>query len=189
MKKSVTCKTCSINFERVFDYRKIWSGNCRACANKIKRIGKIYVKRRNCEDCNIKIYQYNKTDKCKSCWMKINLEKGFWTGKKRPHISGEKSHWWIKDRTKIKISDKFKEDANYKIWRKEVYAKDSWKCKIFNSDCKGRIEAHHILNWKDYPELRYEINNGITLCHAHHPRGRKKEAELSPYLKSLVTNL
>lgn len=59
---------------------------------------------------------------------------------------------------------------------------------IENKDCKGRLEAHHILNWMDYPELRYEINNGITLCHAHHPRGRAKEKQLSPFYQELVAS-
>lgn len=70
------------------------------------------------------------------------------------------------------------------IGRKEI---DNWKCRIINNDCKGRLEAHHILNWKDYSELRYDINNGITLCHAHHPRGRANEKRLSPYFMELVS--
>ena len=51
------------------------------------------------------------------------------------------------------------------------------------------METHHILSWKDYPELHYQINNGITLCHAHHPRGKENEAKLSPYLQSLVAEM
>ena len=35
-------------------------------------------------------------------------------------------------------------------------------------------------------KLRYEINNGITLCHAHHPRGRAKGKQLTPYFQELV---
>lgn len=60
------------------------------------------------------------------------------------------------------------------------------KSRIYNIDCSGQIEAHHILGWKSYPELRYETNNGITLCHAHHPRKREDEAKLSPYFQKLV---
>ena len=62
------------------------------------------------------------------------------------------------------------------------------KSRIADINCSGRLEAHHILDWINYPELRYEINNGITLCHAHHPRGRAKEKELSPYFVELVTS-
>ena len=65
--------------------------------------------------------------------------------------------------------------------------RDNWKCKINNSDCKGRLEVHHILGFTKFPELRYDINNGITLCHFHHPRVREEEKRLSPYFMELVS--
>ena len=99
---------------------------------------------------------------------------------------GEKHGNYIKDRTKLVTSEKKHLDTKYREWMFSVKKRDGWKCRIINADCKGRLESHHILNWKEYPELRYEINNGITLCHAHHPRGRKNEARLSPYFKKLV---
>ena len=103
--------------------------------------------------------------------------------------SGDKCYNWIKDRTKVIQSDRNLHDPEYKQWRKKVCNRDHWKCKINNSDCEGRLEAHHILGWKKYPELRYNINNGITLCHAHHPRKRSEEARLSPYFQELVAEM
>ena len=50
----------------------------------------------------------------------------------------------------------------------------------------GNVVAHHILGFAQYPELRYEVNNGITLCHFHHPRKRIDEEKLIPVLKGLV---
>jgi hypothetical protein len=100
--------------------------------------------------------------------------------------TGPLNYRWISDRTKIKVSDRIVNDPLRKEWTMSVKNRDSWKCRISNGDCSGRLEAHHILRWKDYPELRYQINNGITLCHAHHPRTRAKEAELSPYFQELV---
>lgn len=78
-------------------------------------------------------------------------------------------------------------DSAYNEWRKQVWQRDNYKCRIGNNDCNGRLEAHHILGWKDHPELRYEVNNGITLCHAHHPRKRAEEKRLSPYFQELVS--
>lgn len=104
-------------------------------------------------------------------------------------LTGEKNWRWIKDRTQLKKSEKKHLDGQYRDWMFGVKKRDNWKCKIADESCKGRLEAHHILNWKEYPELRYKINNGITLCHAHHPRGRKSEAKLSPFFQELVKEI
>lgn len=102
---------------------------------------------------------------------------------------GEEHHLWIKDRTQLKETREKAYDTKYKYWMREVKKRDNWKCKINNEDCEGRLEAHHILDWNNFSKLRYDINNGITLCHAHHPRGRENEAKLSPYLQSLVVKI
>lgn len=120
-------------------------------------------------------------------WMPKG-EKHWSFGKKNLKTTGEKHYRWIKDRTLLKgRHDRNFHDPDYKKWRIEVYKRDNYKCKIENKDCRGRIEAHHILVWRDYPELRYQVNNGITLCHAHHPRKRAEEKRLSPYFKELVS--
>lgn len=101
-------------------------------------------------------------------------------------MSGDNNPKWIEDRTLLVTNEKKHLDYQYKIWMLSVKRRDGWKCRIADENCKGRLEAHHILNWKHYSELRYEVNNGITLCHTHHPRGRENEAKLSPYLQELV---
>lgn len=119
--------------------------------------------------------------------------KGKWSEeKKRKHSSyfkkGKESHRWIKDRNKLKIDERKKSyDTKYKYWMLAIKKRDKWKCRIINKDCKGRLEAHHILDWENYPELRYEINNGITLCHAHHPRGRAKEKRMVSCFMELLS--
>jgi len=104
---------------------------------------------------------------------------------------GEKNHKWIKDRTKLcRISKQGERRTSaYFNWRQQVWLRDNYKCKINNQDCKGRLEAHHILGFTEHPELRYDINNGITLCHAHHPRKRAEEAKLSPFFQNMVAEM
>ena len=114
-------------------------------------------------------------------------------GSKRPdmimRMSGENNPRWIKDRGLVKVSDDRQTDPLHKIWRNEVYKRDRYKCRINNQDCKGRLEAHHILDWENYPELRYDKNNGITLCLAHHPRGRAKEQLFVPTFQELISQV
>ena len=75
----------------------------------------------------------------------------------------------------------------YRDWRNEVHKRDNFSCRIADNNCDGRLEVHHILGYKEYPELRYKINNGITLCHAHHPRKRAEEKRLIPTFQELVS--
>ncbi len=100
---------------------------------------------------------------------------------------GENSHNWIKDRTKLKKSEKKHLDTNYKYWMLQVKSRDKWKCRLENDNCKGRLEAHHIYNWADYEELRYIINNGITLCRFHHPLGWEEEKRMIPIFQELLS--
>lgn len=125
----------------------------------------------NCLDCGKKLSAMH-CSRCRVCTSK-----------------GERNYKWMKDRTKLCRINKQGErrTSAYFFWRKEVWKRDNYKCKINNKDCSGKLESHHILAWRDYPELRYDVNNGITLCHAHHPRMRAEEKRLSPYFKELVS--
>jgi len=98
---------------------------------------------------------------------------------------GANNYQWITDRSKLSKQEE-RNGNHHKEWSKSVKNRDGWKCKIFNNDCIGRVVAHHILPWAKFPELRYQINNGITLCRFHHPRKRIDEMKLSPYFQSLV---
>lgn len=51
----------------------------------------------------------------------------------------------------------------YKLWRKAVFERDNYTCQI--CFVKGIVlNADHIKPWALYPELRYAIDNGRTLC-------------------------
>lgn len=107
-------------------------------------------------------------------------------GTKRPNMSGPKHFHWKADRSQL-VDQRNRSEPAYIEWRRQVWRRDMYKCKIADNDCKGGIEAHHILPWAQFPELRYQINNGITLCHYHHPRTRLGELLLSPFFEEMVT--
>lgn len=102
--------------------------------------------------------------------------------------TGKKPWNYIEDRTKLKMGRRHAYDTRYRDWMLKVKDRDSWRCKIQDPECNGRLEAHHILPWSKFPELRYEVKNGITLCRFHHPRKPSEEIRLSPYFNSLIVN-
>lgn len=107
-----------------------------------------------------------------------------WTEERIEKASGE-NHWaWIRDRSIVERNKR--NDAAYLQWVKQVKKRDENSCKLKNQECSGYNVVHHILKWSEYPELRYKINNGITLCQVHHPRKRIDEQRLIPVLKLLV---
>ena len=76
-------------------------------------------------------------------------------------ISGA-NHWkWKGGITKDRKKDYFSE--KYQNWRKVIFERDNYVCQI----CKktgGKLNVDHIKPYSLYPELRYELSNGRTLC-------------------------
>ena len=77
-------------------------------------------------------------------------------------------------------------DPAYHIWVKKVKKRDKNQCIFKGQNCSGYCIVHHILSWREYPELRYEVKNGITLCQYHHPRKRVDEQRLIPFFQTMV---
>ena len=109
------------------------------------------------------------------------------TRKKLSESHKGSKHWnWKTDRDSLVKDEKKHLDGKYRQLSKSVKDRDHWKCRLHDSNCSGRLEAHHILNWVENPELRYQLNNGITLCHTHHPRKRVDEVKLAPLFNKMV---
>ena len=53
------------------------------------------------------------------------------------------------------------------IWRKVVFTKDDYICEICNIRW-GNLAAHHLMGWNNNPHLRFNKNNGVTLCKKCH---------------------
>lgn len=63
----------------------------------------------------------------------------------------------------------------YKDWRKRVIVRDGHACQWPGCNKKTRLNVHHIKPWALFPLLRYNVDNGITLCYFHHKGIKDKE--------------
>ena len=94
----------------------------------------------------------------------------FWKGKKRPDITGKNCHLWKGGITPI--NQKIRTSAEYKLWREAVFKRDKYTC-VFcglkSGDGKAVVlNADHIKPFALFPELRFAIDNGRTLCEDCH---------------------
>lgn len=71
-----------------------------------------------------------------------------------------------------KPNQKLRDSVKYKEWRTAVYVRDSFTC--ICGKVGGELNAHHIKHFSKYPELRYSVDNGITLCKPCHKLIHKK---------------
>ena len=57
-------------------------------------------------------------------------------------------------------------DKQYKKFRTKVIEKARGKCQRCGK--RRKLYSHHIKKWSNYPELRYDPNNGVGLCYKCH---------------------
>jgi hypothetical protein len=98
------------------------------------------------------------------------------TGVPNTHMQGDK-HWnWKGGKTKER--QRIMNTLEYKQWRTAVYERDKYTCQLCQQ-VGGELNADHIKKYADYPELRFDISNGRTLCLKCHIKtgnfGKKKE--------------
>ena len=69
---------------------------------------------------------------------------------------------------------KDRRSAENKRWRNAVIQRDNHTCqKCTSGISKTKLNAHHIMSYLDNEHLRFDVNNGITLCvecHRHFHR-------------------
>jgi len=108
-------------------------------------------------------------------------------------------HWNLSEETRRKISNSHKGEKSYLwrggissvntrirlgvdfgLWRKRVFERDKYVCQKYGLKAvKGTgkrviLHPHHIKNFSDFPELRFEVSNGITLSEKAHKEFHKK---------------
>ncbi len=169
-RKKVICKNCEIVFKvHPCRDRKFCSTICaNQFYNKIKHNERTIEK--ICKICSKKFLitrcrnnKYN-TQFCSwKCRTKGigEIMKGKAAGEKHPFWKG----------TRVKRRRWF----NRKIcllWSKTVRERDNYTCQICGS--KNHTLAHHIKNWENYPELRFNVDNGITYCLSCHSKYHRR---------------
>ena len=169
-KKNIyTCKCCGKTYRRLASGKK--HGKYKFCSKECSKIyrhgenssnwkgGKIISE---CPICGkiIKFFPSHKNKINKFCSRKCY---NIWQFSE--HNRGENNPAWKGGKTPERKL--LYNRPEYKIWRVSVFERDGYRCLICGK-VGGVINAHHIKNWRDYPELRYSVDNGMTMCEECH---------------------
>lgn len=149
----VVCPVCGKEFRAIHEYKERKSVYCsRECWSKRATIIN------QCKYCNKDIKTTKSVNKvyCSNKCRDLDY---------RQTHKGELSHFWQGGKTDER--KKLQTSAEYKQWRDAVFKRDNYTCQ--NCGKKTRdLEAHHIKEQCRYPELIFEVSNGLTLCHKCH---------------------
>jgi len=101
------------------------------------------------------------------------------------YYSGKNNHFWKGGVKFWKRRDT--SSLQHKQWREAVFTRDNWTCQRCDARSKAGspliIYPHHIKFYAKYPKLRYEVDNGITLCEECHKKTHKEFREKQTYQK------
>jgi predicted restriction endonuclease len=140
------CKVCKKEKLLTFYYASIRKYCSNKCSIKINK-EKLKIKKYQdilCKTCSKLIRPWHKY-----CSQKCYLRKG----KNNPN--------YIDGRTPE--NHKIRNSLKYKIFRKKVFERDNYTCKICG-EIGEKLNVHHIKPFSLFPELRFSIDNGMTLC-------------------------
>lgn len=83
-------------------------------------------------------------------------------GIKGPGLKGDKHPCWKGGITpELK---RIRRSVEYKLWREAVFKRDNYTCIWCGDNKGGNLNADHIKPFAYFPELRFAIDNGRTLC-------------------------
>jgi len=87
------------------------------------------------------------------------------SGLKPPIQKGEYCHFWRGGITPV--NEKIRHSLECRQWREKVFKRDKYICQ-FCGKKGGRLNADHIKPFAYYVNLRFDVNNGRTLCEECH---------------------
>lgn len=154
--KNFTCEFCGKKFES----KNFTNANrfcSRECYNKFHAIKN---KERVCPVCSTTFIA--KASEGKYCSRECY--------NKDRHMPKSNKHWKWKGGI-ISEDEQLRKSIKYTNWREEILKRDKHKC-VYCSSQKD-LNAYHIYSWKFYPNLRFNIDNGITVCKECHMKIHK----------------
>jgi hypothetical protein len=140
---------------------------CDSCRTRLCGCGNRFTARLSRRFCSIQCYLKHHAVPMLTCeWCKNEFPKR--RGRVMKHCSQECRYQAARKPEAAKHRG-----HDYRRWATAVYERDGFACRQCGST--GAIHAHHVKEWSEFPELRFKVSNGLTVCQDCHQiiHGRK----------------
>jgi hypothetical protein len=148
------CEYCKLAFH--LKNSAVKKGRGKYCNKKCYSLGKKPLTKLHKQNVSLGLKKYNAKIQKHYLTGRIPWNKGI-----KSKISGENHYKWKGGITPTNL--KIRHSIEYKNWIKEVFKRDNYVC-MFCGKKGGYLEAHHIKSFSKYPDSRFNIFNGATLC-------------------------
>jgi hypothetical protein len=148
--------------------------------NRLNHLGKKYPNRKRPpiftkeHRLNISLTHKGKPSKLKGRKLSIEVRKTMSEVQKKRVLEGLHNNY---KGGITPINHQIRCSLEYRLWRESVFERDNWTC-VWCGERGGRLNADHIKPFAYFPELRFAIDNGRTLCESCHKK-------TDSYLKNL----
>lgn len=162
--KMIQCATCG---------KERW-----AYPKDLKRSGSLYCSK----ECHFKGQFTSKVIQCLACGKEVK--------KFQSALNRGAKYCSLECQMALKRSPDFdpkgRTGGKAKKWQISIKTRD--KMCVFCGK-KDSLRAHHIFSWRDYVELRFDVNNGETLCADCHKFVHSKGRQSNLFLRTNLYNL
>lgn len=124
-----------------------------------------------CPMCGERMSPTSKT--CKKCtfknrthWLKGKRLPDWWKERITNKFEPGEKHWNWKGGTTPK-NKLVRQSYKFKTWRQQIFERDNFTCQVCGKR-GGELHPDHILPFSLFPEHRFELDNGRTLCRECH---------------------
>ena len=155
------CASCEVEFYPLDQVKRVYC--CKGCQSTSYKTGlehhswdKDKSREYVCEECDMVFRPKSHGDNYKFCSIECR-------GK---HYSGDNQWNWKGGITEE--NHKIRTSTEYKLWRMSVLQRDMFSCVACGYRSKGKnsrdVVVDHIQPFSLFPELRFDMDNGRTLC-------------------------
>lgn len=107
------------------------------------------------------------------------------------HLMKLKFTWWklkvVKPVSKIRSeNERIRQSPEYYQWRQAVLKRDQFRCVWCRAT--GYLEVDHVYPFAYFPELRFDVMNGRTLCRPCHEKTPTYKSKAKVFYQALTNS-